>query len=93
MGNHSDLPNCRKFLQLRRLQKQAQPLEQLDQVIEDIRRLMVESAETASEERLSRKEIVAAAQKQQEQENGVDGKLQRLIWDPGGFPITQRGSA
>jgi hypothetical protein len=37
MGDHGDLPNCRKFLQLRRLQKQSQPLEQLDEVIEEIR--------------------------------------------------------
>ena len=64
MGYHDDLPNCRKFLQPRRLHEQDQPLEQLDAVIEDIRRLMLRSAETASEERLSRKEVArAAAQK------------------------------
>jgi hypothetical protein len=27
MGDHSDLPNCRKVLQLRRLHEQSQPLE------------------------------------------------------------------
>ena len=27
MGDHSDLPNCRKFLQLERLHEQSQPLE------------------------------------------------------------------
>jgi hypothetical protein len=27
MGDHDDLPICRKFLQLRRLHKQSQPLE------------------------------------------------------------------
>jgi hypothetical protein len=43
MGDHSDLPICRKFLQLGRLHEQSQPLQQLDEVIEDIRRLMVES--------------------------------------------------
>jgi hypothetical protein len=85
MGDHGDLPDCRKFLQLRRLQQQDQPLEQLDQVIEDIRRLMVESTETTSEERLSRKEV-AAVKKQQQQQDGVDEQLQRMIWDPGGFP-------
>jgi hypothetical protein len=86
MGDHDDLPNCRKFLQLRRLQKQDQPLEQLDEVIEEIRRLMLRSAETASKEQLSRKEeaIVAAARKQQ-QGNGADEQLQRMILDPGGF--------
>jgi hypothetical protein len=27
MGDHDDLPNCRKFLQLERLHEQSQPLE------------------------------------------------------------------
>jgi hypothetical protein len=60
MGDHDDLPNCRKFLQLGRLQKQDQPLEQLDAVIEEIRRLMLRSAETASEEQLSRRKEATA---------------------------------
>jgi hypothetical protein len=34
MGDHCDLPICRKILQLRRLHEQSQPLEQLDEVIE-----------------------------------------------------------
>jgi hypothetical protein len=55
MGDHCDLPNCRKFLQLRRLHEQSQPLEQLDEVIEEIRELMIRSAETVSKEKLSRK--------------------------------------
>jgi hypothetical protein len=37
MGDHDDLPNGQKFLQLRRLHEQDQPLEQLDEVIEEIR--------------------------------------------------------
>jgi hypothetical protein len=88
MGDHNNLPMCQTFLQLRGLQEQNQPLEKLDKVIEDIIRLMVESAETASEERLSRTATAAAAmqKQQQQQQNGADGKLQRLIWDPGGFP-------
>jgi hypothetical protein len=44
MGDHSDLLDGQKFLQLRRLHEQNQPLEQLDQVIEEIRELMLESA-------------------------------------------------
>jgi hypothetical protein len=60
MGDHDDLPNCRKFLQLGRLQKQHQPLEQLDAAIEEIRRLMLRSERTANKERLSRKEEAAA---------------------------------
>jgi hypothetical protein len=61
MGDHSDLPTCQKFSQLRTLQHQGQRLEQLDREIKEIRRLMLESAETASDERLSRKEEAAAA--------------------------------
>jgi hypothetical protein len=53
MGDHDDLLMCRKFLQLRRLHEQSQPLEQLDEVIEEIKRLMLGSVETSSEERLS----------------------------------------
>jgi hypothetical protein len=45
MGDHGDLLMCRKFLQLRRLHKQDQPREQLDAVIEEIRRIMLRSAE------------------------------------------------
>jgi hypothetical protein len=59
-------------------------------VIEDIRRLMVESAETTSGEQLGRRReevaTVAAQQKKQQQQIGVGEKLQRLIWDPGGIP-------
>jgi hypothetical protein len=85
MGDHSDLPNCRKFLQLRRLHEQSQPLEQLDEVIEEIRELMIRSAETASEEKLSREvEEEEAAAKQQG--DGADEQLQKFVWDPGGFP-------
>jgi hypothetical protein len=63
MGDPNNLPMCQKILKLGRLQKQSQPLEELDEVIEEIRRLMSRSAETASEERLGRREA-AAAQKQ-----------------------------
>jgi hypothetical protein len=61
MGDHSDLPICRKFLQLRRLHEQGQLLEQPDEVIDMIRELMIRSAETISKERLSRRKEEAAA--------------------------------
>jgi hypothetical protein len=94
MGDHGDILMCQKFLQLRRLQEQGQPLEQLDAVIEEIMELMLRLAETDSEEGLSRKEAATTAQKQQQQqENGADGKLQIFVWDPGGFPTAERGSA
>jgi hypothetical protein len=80
MGDHDDLPNCRNFLQLGRLQKQDQPLEPLDAVIKEINRLMIQSARTASEDRLSRKKEAT-----QHQGDGADEQLQRMIWDPGRF--------
>jgi hypothetical protein len=85
---------CQKIFAAEETAKQSQPLEQLDEVIEEIRRLMLRSAETASEERLSRREAAAAAaQKQQQQQNGADEQLQRMIWDPGGFPTAEMGSS
>jgi hypothetical protein len=72
-----DLPICKEEVQRSRLQKESQPWEQLDEVIEEIRRLMLRSAaETASKEKLSRGEpaIVAGQEMQQQQQNnGVDG--------------------
>jgi ribosomal protein L12E/L44/L45/RPP1/RPP2 len=59
-------------LQLRRLHEQSQPLEQLDEVIEKIRRLMVESAETASKERLREEE-----KKQQQRNNNNNKEVER----------------
>jgi rRNA-processing protein FCF1 len=90
MGDHDDLPNGQNFLQLRRLHEQDQPLEQLDEVIMEIMELMVESEDTASKEKLSRRKgvVVAAAQRKQQQ-IGAEGKLQRLVWDPGGFQQVQ----
>jgi hypothetical protein len=63
MGDHGDLPMRRKILQLRKLHEESQPLEQLDEVIKVIRRLMLNSAETTSEEKLSRREVAVAVQK------------------------------
>jgi hypothetical protein len=95
VGDHDDLPNDQKFLQLRRLHGQDQPLEQLDEVIEEIRELMLKSAHTASREQLGRrKEATAAAAAEAAATTEWSGwKLQRLIWDPGGFPNSYRGSS
>jgi hypothetical protein len=55
-------------------------------VIEEIRRLMLRSAETASKEKLSRKKkAAAAAEAATTAGDGADEQLQRMIWDPGGF--------
>jgi hypothetical protein len=90
MGDLVDLPTDKdEEVQPRRLHKESQPLDQLDEVIEGIRRLMLRSAaETASEEELSRGEpAIAAGQQMQQQQrsSGADGQLQRTVWDPGGF--------
>jgi hypothetical protein len=56
-------------VQWRRLHKESQPWEQLDMIIEEIRRLMIRSAEAVSKGKLSRGEpAIAAGQQQQHQE-------------------------
>jgi hypothetical protein len=79
-GDQVDLPTEMKELQQRGLHKESQPWEKLDKVIEEIRRLMLSSvAETASNERLSRRKPAreAGKKKQQQQQQhswkGVDG--------------------
>jgi hypothetical protein len=98
-GDQVDLPTEMKELQQRGLHKESQPWEQLDKVIEEIRRLMLSSAaETASNERLSRRKPTRAAgkKKQQQQQQhswkGADGQLQGKVWDPGGFQSWRKGA-
>jgi hypothetical protein len=68
MGDRVDLPTEMKELQQRRLHTENQPLEQVDEVIEEIRRLMLNSAvEIASNGKLSRREPARAAGQQQQQ--------------------------
>jgi hypothetical protein len=68
MGDHDDLPNGQNLLQLGRLQRQSQPQKQLDREIEDIRSLMLRSAQATSEEKLGREKATAAQRKQQQQQ-------------------------
>jgi hypothetical protein len=84
MGDHDDQSHDQNFLQLWRLQQKNQPLEKLDEAIKEIMELMLKSAGTTSKEQLGRRKAAAAAQRKQQQ-NGADAKLQRLVWDPGGF--------
>jgi hypothetical protein len=88
-------------VQQRRLHKKSQPLEQLDRVIEEIRKLMLRSAEAVNKEELNRREPAIAAgkkqkrkKKQQQQHSwrGARGQLQKRIWDPGGFQHWRRGA-
>jgi hypothetical protein len=88
MGDHDDLPIFRDKMQSRRLHEQSQPGHQLDEVIEDIRRHMLKSAETTNKGKPSRRETVAAEQRkqqQQQQRDAAEEHLQRVVWDPGGF--------
>ena len=67
-GDRSYFPIEKTTVRQRRLHTKSQPLEQLDEVIEEIRRLMLSSAvETANNEKLSRREPARAARKQQQQ--------------------------
>jgi hypothetical protein len=80
-------------VQQRRLHTKSQPVEQLDEVIEEIRRLMLNLAtETANNEKLNRREPARAAkqQHQQQRSRGANGQLQRKVWDPGGFQHWRR---
>jgi hypothetical protein len=90
MGDQDDLPfDQQKKVQQRRLHKESQPVDKLDRVIEEIRRLMLRSAqEVVSKEKLDRKEPARETgemQEQQRNERGAERQLQEKVWDPGGF--------
>jgi hypothetical protein len=71
-------------VQQRRLHTKSQPLEQLDEVIEEIRRLMLSSAvETASNEKLSRREL----QEQQGSSNNNNEAEEQVDSSKGKFGI------
>ena len=77
-------------VQQKRLHKKSQPQEQLEEAIEEIRKLMLRSAEeTVSKEKLNRRDPAIAARKQQQQQQqqiiGTSRQFQRKIWDPGRF--------
>jgi hypothetical protein len=67
MGGRCDLPIDKEEVQQVSLQKKSQPMEQLDEVIEEIRKLMLRSAiEAVSKEKMDRKEPARAAGEMQE---------------------------
>jgi hypothetical protein len=96
MGDQVDLPTDEKKVQQRRLHKKSQPLEQLDRVIEEIKKLMLRSAEVVNKEELNRGETAIAAgkkkKKKQHSWRGARGQLHKRIWDPGGFQHWRRGA-
>jgi hypothetical protein len=63
MGDHDDLLTNEEELQPRRLHKENHPLEQLGRVIEEIKKLMLRSAETINKGELNRGEPSIAAGK------------------------------
>jgi hypothetical protein len=94
-----DLTIDKEEVQQRSLQNKDQPVEQLDEVIEEIKRLMLESAqETVSRRRLNRgRPAIATEKKQQHQQKkqqgkGADEQLQEKVWDPGGSQQQSRGN-
>jgi hypothetical protein len=85
-------------VQQRRLHKKSQPLEQLDRVIEEIRKLMLRSAEAVNKGEMNRREPAIAAGKKRrrttttQHRRGARGQLQGRVWDPGGFQHWRRGA-
>jgi hypothetical protein len=82
MGNRVDLHNDKygkeKEVQWRRLHKKSQPLEQLDMVIEEIRRLMLRSAQGAvSKGKLNRGDPATVARKKEKKKQHRQQKQQR----------------
>jgi hypothetical protein len=71
MGGQDDLPTDKEELQPRRLHKKSQPLEQLDRVIEEIRKLMLRSVqEVVNKGELNRREpAIAAGKKRRRRSN------------------------
>jgi hypothetical protein len=77
-GIKYDLPTDKKEVQQRRLHKKSQPLEQLDRVIEEIKKLMLRSAEAVSRGELNRREPAIAAGKKQKKKKKQ--KQQQHSW-------------
>jgi hypothetical protein len=63
MGDLVDLPICREEVQWSKMQKESQPWEQLDEIIEEIIRPMIRSTEAVSKGKLSRGELAIATGK------------------------------
>jgi hypothetical protein len=85
-GDQVDLPfNVyeEEELQPSRLQRKNQPAEEMEEVIKEIRELMLKSTkEVVSRRRLNRGGPARAARKKQQHIRGAGGQLQRRVWDP-----------
>jgi hypothetical protein len=96
MGDQNNLP-FEEEVQQRRLHKKSQPVEKLDRVIEEIRRLMLRSTKEISKGKLTRGDpsTIGGKKKQKQQQHswrGARGQPQRTVWDPGGFQCSERGA-
>jgi hypothetical protein len=89
LGNQHDFPMNKEGMQQASLQKESQSIEQLDEVVEEIRKLMLESVEElVSMRKLGNRKPARAARMMQEQKQrsrGAERQLQEKVWDPGGF--------
>jgi hypothetical protein len=89
LGNQHDFPMNKGGMQQDSLQKESQSIEKLDEVVEEIRKLMLESAEELVSTRKLRNRKPARAvrmmQEQKQQSRGAERQLQEKVWDPGGF--------
>jgi hypothetical protein len=75
------------------MKEKNQPLDQLEEVIEDIKRLMLEATQEAvSREGWNKREPTGAARQKKKQGKGPDEQLQEKVWDPGGSQQHGRGS-
>jgi hypothetical protein len=59
-GDQVNPPTNKEELQLRRLHKESQPMEQLDRVIEELRKMMLRSAEVFRKGEINRGESTIA---------------------------------
>jgi hypothetical protein len=63
--------------------RKIQPIEQLEEVIEEIEEMMLKSVEEyVIQRKLERRKPTRLVGQQQHQGRGVGGNLQRRVWDP-----------
>jgi hypothetical protein len=76
------------------LQQKNKPIVQMDEVIEGIRKMILESVEESlSTRKMDEREptqAVGMMQEQKKQSSGAKRQLQEKVWDPGGFQPCQR---
>jgi hypothetical protein len=80
-------------MQQNEMKEKSQPLDQLEEVIEEVKRLMLEATQgETNKEVWDRRKPAGAAGKKKQQGKGADGQLQEKVWDPGGSQQYRRES-